>query len=155
MAGNSRLATAIHVAGMLSFAEAMPLTSEAIAKSCNTNAVVIRRIIGLLTRHGLVTVKMGTGGGSRLTKNPDQITLAEIYRSLEEGAVFDVPQFEETHHCEMGKIVRPVLADILNEAEQSLLEKLNQITLANVIEKIKIEMKKNCDHKIQNPKSQI
>ncbi len=155
MAGNSRLATAIHVAGMLTFAEQMPLTSEAIAQSCNTNAVVIRRIIGLMTRHGLVTVKMGTGGGARLTKNPSEITLAEIYKALEEGAVFDVPQFEESHHCEMGKIVRPVLAEVLNDAEQSLLEKLNQITLEDVIQKVKVEISKNCEHKIQNPKSQI
>ncbi len=144
MAGNSRLATAIHVAGMLSFAEQMPLTSEAIAQSCNTNAVVIRRIIGLLTRHGLVMVKMGTGGGARLTKNPNEITMAEIYAALEEGSVFEVPQFEEAHHCEIGKIVRPVLADVLREAEQGLIERLNQITLANVIEKIKVKMNEKC-----------
>lgn len=155
MAGNSRLATAIHVAGMLSFAEQMPLTSEAIAQSCNTNAVVIRRIIGLLTRHGLVTVKMGTGGGARLTKNPSDITLAEIYEALEEKEIFDVPQFNENFHCEVGKIVRPVLADVLRQAEQGLIEKLNNITLAEVIEKIKVRMHENCERKIQNPKSQI
>src|SRR5215212_5894296 len=115
MAGNSRLATAIHVAGMLPFAEQMPLTSEAIANSCNTNPVVIRRIIGFLTRHGLVTVKMGTGGGARLTKNPNEIKLAEIYAALDEGSVFEVPQFDATHHCEVGKIVRPILANVLQE----------------------------------------
>ena len=155
MAGNSRLATAIHVAGMLSFAEQMPLTSEAIAQSCNTNAVVIRRIIGLLTRHNLVTVKMGSGGGARLTKNPNEITLAEIYQALDEGAVFEVPQFDESFHCEIGKIVRPILADVLNIAEQSLLKTLDQITLAAVIEQVKVKMHKNCDDEIQNPKSQI
>lgn len=144
MAGNTRLATAIHVAGMLSFAEHMPMTSEAIANSCNTNPVVIRRIIGLLTRCGLVTVKMGTGGGARLTKGPNEITLAEIYLSLEEGSVFEVPQFDESFHCEVGKIVRPVLANILNEAEQSLVAKLNQITLADVIEKVKVKMHEKC-----------
>lgn len=144
MAGNSRLATAIHVAGMLSFAEQMPLTSEAIAQSCKTNAVVIRRIIGLLTRHGLVTVKMGTGGGARLTKNPNDITLAEIYSAIEEGAVFEVPQFDESFHCEIGKIVRPVLADVLQQAEQGLIEKLNNITLADVIEQIKTKMHEKC-----------
>lgn len=140
MAGNSRLATAIHVAGMLSFSEKLPLTSEAIAQSCNTNAVVIRRIIGQLTRHGLVAVKMGTGGGSRLTKSASEITLGEIYAALEEGSIFEVPQFEEAHHCEVGKIVRPVLANVLHEAEQGLVEKLNQITLADVIIKVKEKM---------------
>lgn len=140
MAGNSRFSTAIHVAGMLSFAEQIPLTSDVIAQSCNTNAVVIRRIIGQLTRSGLVEVKMGTGGGSRLTKNPADISLAEIYSALEEGVLFEVPQFDETHNCEMGKIVRPVLADVLREAELCLVEKLNQITLADVIERVKEQM---------------
>lgn len=140
MAGNTRLATAIHVTGMLSFAEQMPLTSEAIALSCNTNAVVIRRIIGQLTRHGLVEVKMGTGGGSRLTKSPDEITLGEIYVALEEGSLFEVPQFDEEHQCQVGKIVRPVLADVLKEAEIGLFEKLNQITLAEVIKRVKGKM---------------
>ena len=138
MAGNSRLATAIHIAGMLSFADAMPMTSESIAQSVGTNAVVVRRIIGLLACHNIVKVKMGTGGGARLTKNPAEITLAEIYSALEEGAVFEVPQFDENFHCEVGKIVRPVLANILIDVEQSLKERLNQITLAEVIEKVKI-----------------
>lgn len=145
MAGNSRLATAIHVAGMLSFAEQMPLTSEAIAQSCNTNPVVIRRIIGLLTRHNLVTVKMGTGGGARLTKKPDEITLAEIYEALDEGTVFEVPQFDENFHCEVGKIVRPVLAEVLQEAENGLKEKLKQIRLSDVIDKVKVKMQEKCN----------
>lgn len=148
MAGNSRLATAIHVAGMLSFAEQLPLTSEAIAHSCNTNPVVIRRILGLLTRHGLVTVKMGTGGGARLTKKPNEIKLSEIYSALDESSIFEVPQFEETHHCEVGKIVRPVLANVLQKAEQGLIDQLKQMTLADVIEKVKIEMHKKCGNKI-------
>lgn len=141
---NSRLATAIHVAGMLSFAEQIPMTSEAIAQSCNTNPVVIRRIIGLLTRFGLVTVKMGTGGGARLTKKPEEINLAEIYEALDEGAVFEVPQFDENFHCEVGKIVRPVLADVLREAEDGLKEKLKQIKLSNVIERVKEKLQENC-----------
>ena len=140
MAGNTRFATAIHVAGMLSFAEKMPLTSETIAQSCNTNPVVIRRIIGQLTKKGLVEVKMGTGGGSRLTKKPAEITLGEIYSALEESSLFEVPQFGEDHQCEVGKIVRPVLAEVLEEAEQGLLEKLNKITLAELIEKIKAKI---------------
>lgn len=148
MAGNSRLATAIHVAGMLSFAEQMPLTSEAIAKSVNTNPVVIRRIIGLLTRHNIVTVKMGAGGGARLTRNPTKITLADIYEAIEADPLFEVPQFDESFHCEVGKVVRPVLANILNDVEQSLKERLHQITLAEVIEKVKIKMLKNCENEM-------
>ncbi|MEP6901213.1 MAG: Rrf2 family transcriptional regulator [Actinomycetota bacterium] len=140
MAGNSRLATAIHVAGMLSFTDKMPKTSDNLAKSVNTNPVVIRRIIGLLTKNGIVKVKMGAGGGACLAKKPEEITLAEIYLALEENTVFDVPQLDESHHCHLSKIVRPVLSEILQKAEENLLEGLRQVTLADVIEKVKTRM---------------
>jgi DNA-binding IscR family transcriptional regulator len=144
MAGNTRLATAIHVAGMLSFADKVPLTSENIAQSVNTNAVVIRRIIGLLAANNLVKVKMGSGGGAFLARKAEEITLAEIYSALEEGAVFDVPQFEETHLCVMGKVVRPVLAEVLQTAEKDLIDSLSKTTLADVIGKVKTQLAANC-----------
>ena len=140
MAGNSRLATAIHIAGMLSFADKMPLTSENIAQSVDTNPVVVRRMIGLLTRGGLVKVKMGAGGGACLARKPEEITLAEIYLALEEESVFDVPQFNEKHHCLTGKVVRPILNEFLQQAEQALIINLKQVTLADVIEKIKTKL---------------
>jgi DNA-binding IscR family transcriptional regulator len=143
MAGNSRLATAIHIAGMLSFAEHMPMTSEMIARSVNTNAVVVRRIIGLLVCHKLVKVKMGTGGGAYLARKPEEITLAEIYSALEEGSIFEVPQFDKTHHCEIGKVVRPVLADILQTAEKSMVANLGSSTLADVIARVKTGLIQN------------
>jgi DNA-binding IscR family transcriptional regulator len=149
MAGNSRLATAIHIAGMLSYAEKRPLTSENIARSVNTNPVVVRRIIGLLACHGLVKVKMGTGGGAFLSRNPSEITLAEIYLALEEGSIFEVPQFEDSHHCLIRKVVRPMVAEVLETAEQSLIENLRKTTLAEVLTKIKMAIiaDKICDQR--------
>jgi Rrf2 family protein len=140
MAGNSRLATAIHVAGMLSFADKMPQNSDNLAQSLNTNPVVIRRIIGLLTKNGIVKVKMGAGGGACLAKKTSEITLSEIYLALEENTVFDVPQLKETHNCHLSKIVRPVLSEVLHEVELNLLESLGKITLADVIERVHTRM---------------
>ncbi len=128
---------AIHIAGMLSFAEKMPLTSENLAQSVDTNPVVVRRMVGLLTRGGLVNVKMGAGGGACLARKPEEITLAEIYLALDEEAVFDVPQFTEKHLCPIGKIVRPVLDEFLKRAEKAMISSLKQVTLADVIENVK------------------
>jgi Rrf2 family protein len=152
MAGNTRLATAIHVAGMLSFADKVPLTSENIAQSVNTNAVVIRRIIGLLTKAELVKVKMGVGGGACLAKSPETITLAEIYLALDENSVFEVPQLEETHQCVLGKVVRPVLSEVLHEVELNLLESLRKITLSEVIGRVHLRMfeKGICSENLKN-----
>lgn len=137
MASNSRFVIAIHTAGMLAFGEQIPMTSTDIAKSVDTNPVVIRRIIGNLVKHGLVEVKMGTGGGSRLTRLPGEITLAEIYLALEEGEIFNVPELEDSHECSVGKLVRPVLKVVLDEAENSLIEKLQSITLLDVMTKVR------------------
>lgn len=144
MAGNSRLATAIHIAGMLSVAENMPITSEMIAQSVGTNPVVVRRIISLLTAADIVKVKMGTGGGAFLARAPQEITIADIYTALNEGVIFDVPQFNETHQCVVGKIVRPILAEVLHEAEHGLVKSLGQTTLAQVIEKVKGKLAESC-----------
>ncbi len=140
MAGNSKLAMAIHVAGALSFAECVPMTSERIAESCATNPVVIRRIIGLLAKHRLVEVKKGVGGGARLARNASQISLAEIYDAVKEGAVFEVPALDESHQCAVGKIVRPVLAEVFAEAENDLRNSLASRSLADVITLVKLRM---------------
>src|SRR4051812_10568522 len=114
---------------MLSFREKISQKCRNLAQRGNTNPVRIRRIIGLLTKNGIVKVKMGAGGGACLAKRPEEITLAEIYLALEENSVFDVPQFGETHQCLLGRIVRPVLSEVLHEAELNLLESLRKITL--------------------------
>ena len=138
MASNSRLAVAIHTAGMLAtMCECGHISSEKIAESVNTNSVVIRRIIGALVKHNLVEVQMGTGGGSRLTRPPSEITLAEIYLALEEGSLFQVPLLEDKHNCHLGITVRPIIAEVLQEAEDELIRKLESVTLADVMRKVK------------------
>lgn len=130
---------AIHTAGMLAVMgeRCGHLSSEKIAESVGTNSVVIRRIIGLLVKHSLVEVQMGTGGGSRLTRPPDEITLAEIYLALEEGSLFQVPLLKEEHGCNLGITVRPVIAEVLQEAEDDLIRKLASVSLADVMERVK------------------
>jgi len=140
MASNSRLAIAIHTAGMLAFGDEMPVTSKMIAESVDTNPVVIRRIIGNLVKHGLVEVKMGTGGGSRLTRKPEEITLSEIYQALEEGEIFNVPDLKESHGCPVGKIVRPVLRRIFCRAEDCLIGDLHRTTLRDVLDEVRTKL---------------
>jgi Rrf2 family protein len=116
--------------------ECTNVKSESIAESVGTNAVVVRRIIGSLVKHGLIEVQMGSGGGSRITRPPGEITLAEIYLSLDEGSLFQVPILEETHCCKLGIVVRPVISDILLEAENDLLKRLESITLADMMSRV-------------------
>ncbi len=140
MPANTRFAVAIHTAGMIAFADCIPVSSESIARSVGTNPVVIRRLIGLLTAHGIVTVSKGQGGGAVLSRPPEEITLDQIYRAVEAGPIFLAPPASS---CPMGKFVGPVLAGIFSAAESALLAGLGTVTLAQVIRSVS-KYKKEC-----------
>jgi Rrf2 family protein len=142
MAANTRFAVAIHAMGMLAFGDKLNVTSDDIAKSIRTNPVVIRRLLAQLTRRGLVTVKQGAGGGARLMRPPEQITLSDIYLALGEGPLFQVPLLGETHECAVGRSVGPILTGILLRAEKGLLAELQAVTLSDVIGKVVRRMKR-------------
>lgn len=136
MAANTRFAVAIHALGMLAFGDELNVTSDDVARSVGTNPVVVRRLLAQLTRRGLVVVKQGAGGGARLVRPSEQITLADIYRALDEGPLFQVPLLGETHDCAVGRNVGPVLTGVLLRAEKGLLAELQTVTLADVIGKV-------------------
>jgi len=142
MAANTRFAVAIHAMGMLAFGEELNVTSDDIAKSVRTNPVVVRRLLAQLTRRGLVAIKLGAGGGARLTRPPEQITLSDIYLALEEGPLFQIPLLDETHECAVGRSVGPVLTGVLAVAEKGLLAELQSVTLSDVIGKVIRRMKR-------------
>ena len=133
MAANSRFAIAIHTLGLLAFVGDKPVSSKMIAESVDTNAVVIRRIMRKFVKHGLVAVRMGTGGGSSLIKSPEEISLADIYNSLEEDALFQVPELGNEHPCSMGRVVRPVLEGIFGGVEGEMKVRLEEISLKDVM----------------------
>ena len=91
MASNTRFAVAIHTAGMLALADKLRVSSETIAKSVSTNPVVVRRVISLLAKHGLVEVRKGQAGGAALTRPPAEITLEDIHRAVELPPLMAVP----------------------------------------------------------------
>lgn len=133
MASNSRLAMAVHTAGILALNEKVPVTSEMIATSVGTNPVVIRRIIGCLVKGGIVDVRKGAGGGSLLTRAPSDISIGDIYDALDEDHLFQVPSLGETHSCPIGRAVRPILSEIFQGAEGAVVRYLGSVTLEDLI----------------------
>ncbi len=144
MASNSKFAIAIHTAGVIAVFDGKPVASQMIAGSVKTNPVVIRRIIGNLVKYGLVEVQMGTGGGSRLARPPEEITLADIYLAIGEEGIFEIPTLCDSHGCDFGRTVRPILQEVLTEAENGLIERLRAISLAQVLKKVRALMPKDC-----------
>ena len=136
MPGNSRLAVAVHTMGMLAFADECPVASDRIAESVHTNAVSIRRIFQALGKAGLVVGQMGPNGGARLARDPEQITLAEIWRAVDDDALFELPRSGGNPSCSVNRAVRPVLAEVFDDATAALEASLAGVTLADVIRRV-------------------
>ena len=89
LASNSRMASAVHIMSFVAYAGDEGTTSEAIAKSLQTNPVVVRKILKLLEREGLVALCQGRHGGVGLRRPASRITLGQIYKAVEsETGVF-------------------------------------------------------------------
>ncbi len=127
---------AVHVLAMLAKSGDEKIKSEYVAGSVNTNAVVIRRLLGQLNQAKLVVSQTGAAGGTRLARCPKEITLAEIYKAVECGEVFALHGKSPNQDCPVGKNIEAVLCNLQKEIDKTVGEKLSQYTLQSVIEVI-------------------
>ena len=139
MAANSQFSMAVHVLVMLAKSGEEKIKSEYVAGSVNTNAVVIRRLLGQLSQANLVISQTGAAGGTRLARCPKEITLAEIYKAVSSGEVFALHGKSPDQDCPVGKNIEAVLCRLQKEIDKSIGEKLSQYTLQSVFEMIEQE----------------
>ena len=86
MTASSRFPAATHILTALHWNEGQLLSSEQLAVTVNTNPVVIRRVLGMLRKAGLVTTLPGGRGGSKLARSPQQSTLLAGYQAVEDAS---------------------------------------------------------------------
>ena len=136
MAANSQFSMAVHVLAMLAGSREENLKSDYLACSVNTNAVVVRRLLGELNQANLVISQTGANGGSRLARCPNEINLAEIYRAVNCGEVFALHAKSPSKDCPIGKNIEAVLGCLQREIDKGVEEKLSRYTLQNVFEMV-------------------
>ena len=128
---------AVHVLAVLAYQEGDPVTSARLAGSVNTNPVIIRRLLLSLQRARLVETRKGAGAGSRLSRSPGRINLAEVYRAVEAVEPFATPARKANRACPVGHCIRETLNGVFASAENALERDLEKTTLAGVIAMIK------------------
>ena len=94
---------AVHVLAVLAYKEGDRVTSAFLAGSVNTNPVIIRRLLLSLQRARLVETCKGAGSGSRLSRSPGRINLAQVYRAVEEVEPFATPARKPNEACPVGR----------------------------------------------------
>ncbi|ULL13159.1 Rrf2 family transcriptional regulator [Paenibacillus sp. H1-7] len=134
---SSRFAVAIHILSLLEINKDGRTTSDFIAGSVNTNPVVIRRIMGMLNRAGLVITNPGVAGAS-LARDKERITLLEVYRAVQSDqqeelfAIHEQPNPE----CHVGRNIQGALETTFHRAQQAMEQELDKVTLAQIIDQM-------------------
>lgn len=125
---------AVHILALAAMNTSTPTTSELLGRSVNTNPVVIRRTMSLLKKAGLIEVRPGAMG-IKLAKNPESITLLEIYRAATVEKKLDVFPLhcEPNQRCYVGRTIHEALAEPLEAAQKAMEETLGRYTLAGIV----------------------
>lgn len=129
MKRDSRLSGVLHI--LLHLAEREePVTSDDLAKMMGTNPVVVRRILAGLRRKGYVRSEKGHGGGWTLACDLSAVTLRDIHIALGSPPPLALGNRAEAPACLVEQAVNAALGEVFREAEEMLLNRLDQVTLA-------------------------
>lgn len=142
MAKSSRFAVAVHVLTLLAHEEGKWLTSDYIAGSVNTNPVVIRRVLTLLSKAGFISTAEGAGGGTMLANSAGSITLADVSRAVEQGEFFSLPPNDPNPLCPVGRCVQTILGEHLVRFQELAERAMSKVTVADILADVKAGSRK-------------
>lgn len=112
------------------------MTSEELADCAGTNEVVVRRQLALPRDLGYVTSSRGRGHGWEMARDPNEITLRALYDAIGAKSLFAISLRGEVSTCLLNQTVDSLLSSTLDDMEALFLNRLSQITLADVAESL-------------------
>lgn len=134
MKRNSRLSLAFHALSHMAVEPERFWTSAEIASHAGTNPVVVRRVLGKLSKAGLLLAKKGHSGGWRLADLPTSISLADIYVALQDAAFApeDLPAHPGGGTCSVESALHEKVSGVLSDIENVLVQRLGETTIAEI-----------------------
>ncbi|MEC0236145.1 Rrf2 family transcriptional regulator [Paenibacillus kribbensis] len=134
MSVSSRFYIGIHILSLLEINKEGNNSSEMIADSVNTHPVMIRKIMGMLKKSGLVKVTRGKAG-AKLARNLSEITLFDVYKAVNavnDNNLFNI-QEKPNPDCPVGKNLQVTIEPIFSLAQRALEKVLEQVTLQDIV----------------------
>jgi Rrf2 family transcriptional regulator, repressor of oqxAB len=113
------------------------LSSTQLARSLNTNPSLVRKLMVPLVQDALVASIKGRGGGVRLGRSADQITLGEIYRSSIGDKPLWAPRPEGPRECLVTNHSAEYFVRLTDETEAAVLGALADRTLADSLDELR------------------
>lgn len=106
--------------------------SAELAVHLQSEATLLRRILATLVKGGILETREGRDGGYRLRRDPDTITLAEVYSVLQvsDPLFFGIKETTGTHT--FGQEMNSIFCELTTEMDRSLLEVLGRYTVGQI-----------------------
>lgn len=131
MRHDTRLSRLLHV--LLHMAQTdEPMTSQQIAQMLGSNAVVVRRIMAGLRDGGYVDAERGHGGGWRIARRTDEITVLDVYRSLGSPDLFAFGFSNPDPACLVEQSVNATINETIDAATAAILGQFGQLRLSQI-----------------------
>ena len=131
---NTRFAVATYALTFMSLAQERMVTSDELAASINTHPALVRRMLSLLRESGLVETQLGPGGGARLARSPDQISLLQVYDAIRAADdLFSISRISPNPDCPMSAGIQSTLECVLSAPEQALRMALDRVSIRNLL----------------------
>lgn len=131
---STKLSDAAHILAFIALHLGCDLTSDKIAESVKTNPAYVRQLMSALRKGGLLTSVKGHPRPA-LAKEPWQISLLDIYRSVEG----DKPLLHQDTHtnpaCGVGVNIQLALRDCYDLVQARAEEAMDGITLQEVLDR--------------------
>jgi DNA-binding IscR family transcriptional regulator len=137
MSISSRFAVGIHILALIELNSEGVTSSEFLATSVNTNPAVIRKLMGMLKKAGLIEVNPGIAG-AKLAMQLSSITLFDVYKAVnvvQEKELFSI--HENTHpDCLVGRNIQNTIEPLFTAAQLAMEKVLRNVTLEDVVRDI-------------------
>jgi Rrf2 family iron-sulfur cluster assembly transcriptional regulator len=108
-----------------------PVTLADISENQGISLSYLEQLFARLKKHGLVEGLRGPGGGYRLSRKPDDISVAEVITAIGEG--IDATQCAGNENCQDGE--RCLTHELWTKLGNDIYDFLNGITLASFIQR--------------------
>ncbi|SOC39693.1 Rrf2 family transcriptional regulator [Ureibacillus acetophenoni] len=134
MSISSRFSVGIHILALLEINKDGKNTSELLASSVNTNPALIRKIMGMLKKAGLVEIHPGIAG-AKLAKGLSEITFLDVYQAVNvvnENELFSVHD-NPNPNCTVGRNIQESIMPIFSNAQLALETTLSKVTIEDVV----------------------
>lgn len=137
MSISSRFSVGIHILTLLEINKDGVSSSDFLAGSVNTNPALIRKIMGMLKKAGLIKVQPGIAG-AKLAKDLSDITLLDVYKAVhvvKDNELFSIHE-NPNPHCTVGRNIQSTIEPLFFNAQTAMEKVLENVTIEDVVKNI-------------------